>query len=603
MPEPSVAERVAAVRARMAERRLDALVVPRADEYLGEWLPPRGERLRWLSGFTGSAGVLLLLAGRAAMFVDGRYTVQARRQLDESLFEILGPADEPHMRWLAGQLEPGAKVGHDPRLHSLNWRRSAAAALDAAGQELVETEQNLIDLCWRERPAGATRPGMLLADSFCGRDSHSKRRQVGELVAGAGAEAAYVFAPDSCNWLLNLRGRDVPNLPVVLGSGILHADGRMRFFAAADKLPEGFAEHAGAGVSVHPEAELPERLARLAGRAVLCDPAGANAWSLLLLRRAGARLIERDDPVLLPRACKSERELEGARRAHVRDAAAKISFLAWLDSEVAAGRLHDEALLAERLEGWRARQENYLEPSFDTISAAAGNAAMCHYNHRDAGPARLEMDSVYLVDSGGQYLDGTTDITRTVAIGDPGREVRERFTLVLKGMIALAETRFPEGTTGAQLDSIARQFLWREGLDYAHGTGHGVGTCLSVHEGPQRISAAAGKVALRPGMVVSDEPGYYKDGRYGIRCENLLAVRELGGMRDGGGKLLGFETLTLVPFDRRLLHAELLSEAECAWLDSYHRRVLDEVGHMLEEGALAWLERAARPARASASGG
>ena len=590
------AERLAAVRADMAELGLDALVVPRADEYLGEYIPERNERLRWLSGFTGSAGVAVVMAERAALFVDGRYTVQVRRQVDPALFEILHLLDDPHMPWLAGQLEAPARVGFDPRMHSLRWYRSAQGALEREGVELVELERNLIDRNWTDRPEAAVHPAILLPETYTGADSAGKRRRIGAAIAEAGAEAALVFAADSVAWLLNIRGHDVPCLPLVLGFGLLHADARMLFFTDPAKIPADFHAHVGEGVEVLAEAEAPARLAALKGRRVIADPATANAWCQLTLERAGAELVAAPDPVLIPKACKNEVEISGIRRSHVRDGVAEVRFLAWLDAEVAAGRLRSEGELSDRLLAFRAEGELFQETSFDTISAAAGNAAMCHYNHLDAGEdSFLELGSVYLVDSGGQYLDGTTDVTRTVAIGDPGAEVRRHFTLVLKGHIALAQAVFPPGTEGARLDILARQFLWREGLDYDHGTGHGVGAFLSVHEGPQRISKSPDNCALRPGMVLSNEPGYYKDSAYGIRCENLMAVRESGADGGDGRPMLEFETLTLAPFDARLLDVELLTSKELDWLNDYHALVREKIGPHLEGDDLAWLERATQP--------
>jgi Xaa-Pro aminopeptidase len=385
---------------------------------------------------------------------------------------------------------------------------------------------------------------------------------------------------------------------VVLGYSLLYADGRLQFFTDPAKIPAGFEAHVGPGVEVFPEAEAAERFGALKGKKVLADPATANAWCQLTLQRAGAELVAADDPVIVPKACKNAAEISGMQNAHLRDAVAVTRFLAWLDNEIAAGKLHSEAELSDRLYEFRTGGEHFQGPSFDTISAAAGNAAMCHYNHLNFDEvSRLANDSVYLVDSGGQYLDGTTDITRTVAIGDPGPEVRERFTLVLKGHIALGRARFPAGTNGTQLDVLARQFLWQAGLDYDHGTGHGVGSFLSVHEGPQRICKPFNGHALRAGMVLSNEPGYYKDDSYGIRCENLVVVREVEAGHDDGPPMFGFEALTLVPFDQRLLAPELLTEPEKAWIDGYHERVRSALAPLLDDADRQWLQNATRPLR------
>ena len=586
--------RLDALRQGMRESGYDALVVPRADEYLGEYIPAHNERLRWVSGFTGSAGVVIVMAARAAIFVDGRYTVQVRREVPADLFEYHHLVDEPHVAWLVGELTPGARVACDPRLHSLRWYRDAAEKLAAAGHDLVPDTDNLVDRCWQDRPAPVVSPALLLAQEFTGESALDKRRRIAADVAAQGGDAALVFAPDAVSWLLNIRGTDIPRLPVLQGFALLEASGELTLFADHARIPAGFTEHVGEGVRTLPEAAAADVLAGYRGKRVLADPDSANAWTQLTLEQGGATLVPGQDPVLLPKACKNSVELAGTRRAHIRDAVAEIRFLVWFDGEVAAGRLHDEATLAERLGELRSAGEAFRDFSFDTISAAGANAALCHYNHLNAQPASLQMDSVYLVDSGGQYTDGTTDITRTVAVGDPGEEVRRMFTLVLKGHIALARARFPRGTTGTHLDALARQFLWREGHDFDHGTGHGVGVFLSVHEGPQRIAKRHSDVELRPGMIISNEPGYYRDGAYGIRCENLVVVVEARAVT-GDTPVLEFETITLVPFDRRLIDLSLLDGAERAWLDRYHARVADTIGPLLEEADRAWLERATAP--------
>jgi Xaa-Pro aminopeptidase len=580
----------------MAERGLDALLVPRADEYLGEYLPEHNERLRWVCDFTGSAGVCIVMAERAAVFVDGRYTVQVRQQVDEDLFEFQHLVETPHVKWLSEQLEAGARVGYDPRMHNLAWQQAAEKSLSKRKIDLVETEDNLVDCCWEGRPEAPVRQARLLDESYTGKSSADKRAEVGAAIAEEGADAALIFAADSVAWLLNIRGRDIPSLPLVLGFAVLYRDGRLMFFTNPDKIPDGFSAHVGEGVSVHPEAEAPGAFEALGGRKVMADPNTANAWCQLSLQRAGAELIASADPVLMPKACKNPVEVEGMRKAHVRDGVAEVRFLAWLDAEVAAGRLHSEGVLADKLLEFRAAQDSFVETSFDTISAAGGNASLPHYNHSNAPQeATLTMDSVYLVDSGGQYLDGTTDITRTVAIGDPGAEVRERFTLVLKGHIELDRARFPDGTTGTQLDILARQFLWMAGLDYDHGTGHGVGAFLSVHEGPQRIAKVSSDIPLKPGMVISNEPGYYKDDRYGIRCENLVVVRESGIQGDDGRTMYEFEAITMAPFDRRLLDVALMTPEELHWFNTYHATVWQTLSPHLEGDDLAWLEQATQP--------
>ncbi len=595
MNTQQIRERLGAVRCAMQRLELDALIVPRADEYLGEYLPPHNERLRWISGFSGSAGIVIVMHDSAAIFVDGRYTVQVRQQVPAELFEFLHLVEEPHARWLGKRLGAGKRVGYDSRMHTLSWQRRTSEVFEECSVALVALEENPIDRAWHDRPVPEIHPAMLMEQRFTGRASLDKRREIGALIAEKGADAALIFAADSIAWLLNIRGSDVPHVPVVLGYALLAADGSLQFFTDPAKIPPGFASHVGADVEVLAENRGAQALASLGGRKIIADPDTANAWCQLLLESSGARLIATPDPVLLPKACKNAAEIDGMRRAHIRDAVAECRFLAWLDAEVAAGRLHDEATLCERLFEWRAGDELFRELSFDTISAAGANAAMCHYRHSDTEPGRLSMDSVYLVDSGAQYLDGTTDITRTVAIGDPGPGIRRLATLVLKGHIALDQARFPKGTTGTQLDVLARQFLWQQGFDYDHGTGHGVGSFLSVHEGPQRISKGWNAAALAPGMVISNEPGYYKAGSYGIRHENLLLVTEAERPAGGDQPMYGFEALTLVPFDRRLIDDSLLSATEIAWLNRYHQRVATMIGPLLEGTDREWLREATRP--------
>ena len=590
-----IAQRLAAVRREMLAAGCDALVVPRADEYLGEYIPAHNERLRWLTGFTGSAGFVLLTAKEAAIFVDGRYTVQVRQEVSPELFQYCSFGEDPHSKWLAENLPRGAKVACDTRMHPLRWYRDTETALHSHGLQLVACSHNLIDACWHDRPAPVVGEALLLPEQFTGESSISKRKRIGAAISQKGAEAALVFAPDSISWLLNIRGTDIPKLPVVQALALLDADGGVTLLVEPDRIPEGLDAHVGEGVKVLPESQAAAVLSAYGDRAVLADPDTANAWSQLALEEGGATLLAGGDPVLLPKACKNAVEVRGSRNAHIRDAVAEVRFLAWLDSEVAAGRLRSENELAEQLLAFRAQGEHFQGVSFDSISASGGNAAMCHYNHLNvAATSSLPMDSVYLIDSGGQYLDGTTDITRTVAIGDPGDDIRRMFTLVLKGHIALDGARFPVGTTGTQLDILARQFLWQEGFDYDHGTGHGVGVFLSVHEGPQRIAKAPNSIALQPGMIVSNEPGYYRGGEFGIRCENLVVVQKSA--REGEERaMLEFDAITLVPFDLRLVDNTLLTKAELDWLNEYHQRVAEVIGPLLQGADRDWLQQATRP--------
>ncbi|MEH6580474.1 MAG: aminopeptidase P family protein [Halioglobus sp.] len=590
----SIAQRLAAVRELMACAGYDALIVPRADEYLGEYIPAHNERMQWISGFNGSAGVIIVLQDKAAIFVDGRYTVQVRREVAPQCYEYHHLLDEPPIDWLVAQLPVGARVACDPRMHSLSWYQSTQTTLQSVNMELIGEPENLVDRSWADRPEPKVGAAILLEPCYSGESSMDKRRRIAGSLVELGADAALIFAPDSVSWLLNIRGTDIDCLPVVQSFAILSADGSLLLFVDPGRVPQGLIEHVGGGIELLPEAGAEQVFARFQGLKILADPQASNAWTQLSLAANGAILIAAEDPVLLPKACKNPVEISGARRAHIRDAVAEICFLAWLDAEVAAEKLHDEATLADKLLSIRQLGELFQDSSFDTISAAGANAAMCHYNHLNGEPARLPMDSVYLLDSGAQYRDGTTDITRTIAIGNPGDEIRRMYTLVLKGHIALALARFPAGTNGNQLDVLARQFLWREGCDYDHGTGHGVGSFLSVHEAPQRIAKHNNTVALRPGMIISNEPGYYRDGCFGIRCENLVVVQE-SSAPVAETPMLEFETITLVPFDHRLLLLELLTDEEAQWLDRYHAKVWGSIGPLLDGLDRDWLRQATVP--------
>lgn len=589
-----IQERLAAVRAEMAKSGLDAFIVPRADEYLGEYVPARNERLRWLSGFSGSAGMAIVLKDSAVIFVDGRYTVQVRQQVSAELFSYSSLQDDPPPQWLAAHLPEGSRVGYDPRMHTLGWQRKALSILGKKRIALLAVADNPVDLHWYDRPAAGKQKIMLFDEASAGKSSQQKRLEIGAAIAQAGADAALISAPDSFCWLLNIRGRDVPRFPVVLGTAILKANGDMTLLVDPDKLPAGMEAHVGDGVTFMAEADTAAALRQLGRIRLLADPDAANVWSQSLAEEGGAQLVAGPDPVALPKAQKNAAELAGIRACHIRDGVAVSRFLAWLDAQVALGRLHDEAILADQLHSYRLQDPLYQDPSFDTISAAGSNAAMCHYNHQNATPARLTPDSLYLVDSGAQYLDGTTDVTRTVAIGEVSAEMKKMTTLVLKGHIALAQMKFPAGTSGQQLDAFARQYLWQHGYDYDHGTGHGVGHFLSVHEGPQRIAKNANGVALLPGMVVSNEPGYYRAGAFGIRLENLVTVRPCLALAGAEREMLEFETLTFIPIDRRLIDTALLNENEIDWFNAYQQSVFAALAAHMTGDDLAWLTQATR---------
>jgi Xaa-Pro aminopeptidase len=596
---PASPDRLDALRAELAGRGLAGFVIPRADEYLGEYVPPYAQRLAWLTGFTGSAGLAVVLRERAAIFIDGRYTLQVGAEVDTARFEPRHLLESPPPRWLSTVLVAGDRLGFDPRLHTPDQVEPLRRACERAGAELIACSDNPLDAVWVVgRPPPPQAPVEIHPESLAGRSSAEKRAEIAAALRTDGSDALVLTAPDSIAWLLNIRGGDVAHTPVPLSFAIVLADGSVDLFIDPAKLAApDLADHFGPEVRpARPEA-LDPALDRLGteGLRVRIDPAATSFHVVERLRAAGARIDRGLDPCQRPKACKTPVESEGARAAHRRDAVAMVRFLAWLAEAAPSGEV-DELTAAEMLDSFRRQGALYRGPSFATISAAGPNGAIVHYRSTERTNRRLAAGDLYLVDSGGQYLDGTTDITRTIAIGPVGAEERHRFTLVLKGHIAVARAQFPAGTTGSQLDLLARQALWAEGLDYDHGTGHGVGSYLSVHEGPQRISKIGNGVALQVGMILSDEPGYYKTGAYGIRIEALLRVTDLPAPPGAERPLLGFEMLTLVPIDRALVDPDLLDAAETAWLESYHARVRAEIAPLLDEPAvIEWLERATGP--------
>jgi Xaa-Pro aminopeptidase len=592
LPRPA---RVALLREELAARKLDGFIVPRSDEHQGEYVPSAGQRLAWLSGFTGSAGLAIVLADRAALFVDGRYTLQAAQQVDTGLFEIRHLVDEPASKWLGSALKPGMVVGYDPWLHTPQEVERLRSGGERAGASLATVESNPLDKVWAGRPPAPLAPVMPHPESFAGESAEAKRSRLGGALAEEGVAAAALTMPESIAWLLNIRGGDVPHTPLPLSFALLRQDGSVTLFIDRRKLAPGLDRHLGNAVAIEPPDRLGPALDILAssGARVQVDPGTAAAWVFDRLERAGGKIHRAADPCLLPKACKNPVELAGTRAAHRRDGAAVTRFLAWLAREAPKGELREIAA-SDMLEAFRRRGEYFRDLSFPTISGAGSNGAIVHYRAMPETEKRLEAGTLYLLDSGAQYLDGTTDITRTIAIGEPAPEMRDRFTRVLKGHIALATAHFPKGTTGTQLDAFARRGLWQAGLDYDHGTGHGVGSYLSVHEGPQRISKAPNAQPLLTGMIVSNEPGYYKTGEYGIRIENLVVVQPW----EGNGRerdMLCFETLTLAPIDRTLVDLNLLEEDEVAWLDAYHARVRAEIGPLVDADTARWLEAATAP--------
>ena len=582
------------IRQAMAAQGLDGFLVPHEDEHQNEYLPAANDRLAWASGFTGSAGAGVILKDRAAVFVDGRYTLQVREQVDPGVFEIRDLVDGGVPAYLE-TVEKNAVIGYDARLHSPAALEGLKAAAHRAGATLKPVAANPVDLAWGDaRPAQPMAPIVPHPVEYAGEESSAKRARVGASVAGLGADAAVITAPASIAWLFNIRGGDVIRSPLPLSQAILNADGTARLFIEPAKVTQDLPAWLGNQVSLETPDKLAEALGDLSGKSVLVDPAQSSAWYFDMLAAAGSKIVRAMDPCTLPRACKNAIELDGAREAHRRDGAALTLFLHWLatDGQVSPP---DEKEAVAKLEAFREATGVLKDLSFDTIGAANGHGALPHYRPTERSNERAAMGSLLLVDSGGQYLDGTTDVTRTVAIGKPTAEMINRNTLVLKGHLAIARLRFPAGTTGSAIDALARMALWAHGLDYDHGTGHGVGVYLGVHEGPQRISKAPNTIALQPGMIVSNEPGYYKDGEYGIRIENLEVVMPAEPVPGGDRPMHRFEALTLAPIDRRLIDKTLLTAEEIAQFDAYHARVLREIGPRVEADVRAWMETACAP--------
>ncbi len=592
----AVAQRVARLRAVLAARGLDAWLTPHADAYQNEFIPPSEERLLWLTGFSGSWGLALVLPARAVLFVDGRYTLQAEQQTDRSVFEIIKAPDTKPDDWLAETLKPGQRLGYDPRLQTIAGARKLREAAEKAGAELVAVADNPVEALWTGRPAAPANPVIPHPLTFAGEAASDKIARVREALERDSDDAALLSAPESVAWLLNIRGSDVAHTPIALCRALLPAHGPLRLFIEPERMGEEVRAALSGIVTVHPPETLADELADFAKagtRKIRLDPNHASRWLACMVEDSGAEIVEAADPCVRLKAIKNDTEIAGARAAHLRDGVAVTRFLAWLDANAPANRI-DEISAAKQLEAFRAETGQLQDVSFDTISGAGPNGAIVHYRVTHATNRPLEPGTLYLVDSGGQYRDGTTDITRTVAIGQPGEEMRRRFTLVLKGHIAIATARFPKGTRGVDIDGFARRALWAAGLDYDHGTGHGVGSFLGVHEGPASISKR-GMVELEPGMILSNEPGYYKEGEYGIRIENLLLVLPSEAVTGGEREMLRFETLTLAPIDLRLVMPELLTQDERAWLDAYHAHVRARLGPHLHGDELAWLERATRP--------
>jgi Xaa-Pro aminopeptidase len=587
------APRLAALRAELTRRGLDGFIVPRADRYQNEYVPPCAERLAWLTGFTGSAGVAIVLAERAAIFVDGRYTVQAAKEVDASAFTVEHLVEHPPAQWIEENLRPGAKLGYSPWLHTVDGAERLAKACAAASASLVAVADNPIDTGWHDRPPPPLGAVALHDLRFAGEDATAKLARLRADMKKA--DALIVSDPQNVCWLFNIRGSDVPHTPVVLAFAVVPETGRPAIYVDPRKLGNDALHCLEAVAEVRANDDFERDLAVLgkAQRAVRLDPAVCADAIARLVTENGGKVVRGSDPISPLKAVKNAIEIEGARAAQRRDGVAVTRFLAWFYREAPRGRL-TEINAVEALESFRRDTGLLKDISFPTIAGAGPDGAIVHYRVSRGSNRRIAPDELFLIDSGGQYEDGTTDITRTLAVGAPTAEMRRNFTLVLKGHIAIARAVFPDGTTGAQLDTLARQFLWRAGLDFDHGTGHGVGSYLSVHEGPARISKL-GTVVLKRGMILSNEPGYYRAGAYGIRIENLVLVTEAVAVTGAEKRLNAFDTLTLAPIDARLVETALMGGEEIAWLDGYHARVREALAPLLDAPTREWLIAATTP--------
>ncbi|RWG14005.1 aminopeptidase P family protein [Mesorhizobium sp.] len=598
--DPAIGKpRVATLRQWLAENKLDGFMVPRADEHQGEYVADRSARLKWLTGFSGSAGVAIILRDRAFIFVDGRYTLQVRNEVDLSIFTVESLVDNPPASWIKDNLGKGARLGFDPWLHTIGEIKALKASAEQSGAKLVPLDKNPIDIIWEDQPEPPRAPVELHPIAFAGELAKDKLARLAGAIEKEGATHAVLTDPSSIAWAFNIRGGDVAHTPLALGFAILAADGKHQLFMDQRKFSRQVAAYLTQLADPHDPGEFEAAVANLAkgGAKIALDPVLAAEKLKMLVEGNGGIVVSAPDPARIPRATKNHAEVAGSRAAHRRDGAAIAKLLCWLDRQ--QPDTLDEIDVVTKLEEVRRQtgeetQMPLRDVSFDTISGAGPNGAIMHYRVSRATSRKLQSGELFLLDSGGQYQDGTTDITRTVPIGQPTEEMRERFTLVLKGMIGISTLRFPAGTRGSEIDAVARVALWKHGCDFAHGTGHGVGSYLAVHEGPQRI-ARTGTEKLLAGMMLSNEPGYYKEGSYGIRIENLILVTPAEQIEGGDIAMHGFETLTLAPIDKRLIRSDLLTRDELHWLDQYHARVLAEIGPMVDGETLAWLEKATAP--------
>lgn len=585
-------DRLRALRKKLKEVKLAGFIIPHTDEHQCEYTPDHNKRLTWLTGFDGSAGLAAVLSRHASIYVDGRYSLQVKQQVDLKQFEALRLYEDPLEDWLIQNGKKGDRIGYDPWLHTSSWVKSLKEALVPAGMELVAVNANPIDRLWQQRPRPSQAIALPHPHKYSGERARHKRERITAIVKVQKADALVLTTLDSIAWLLNIRGRDVNHSPLVTAFAIVHHTAKTELYIDPLKVTDSLVKHLGKSVILKPYDEFVAGLKQLGGEGacVMLDPKRSHAAVADHLKNSGATILLQQDPCLLPKACKNDVERDGSRLAHIRDGVALCKFLHWFDQNALSGEL-DEMSVADKLLNFRKQQALFQGLSFDTISGAGPNGAIVHYRVSAATNRTIEKGMIYLLDSGGQYLDGTTDVTRTLAVGDPSEEQKDRFTRVLKGHIALAQARFPVGRSGAHLDTLARKSLWDVGLDYDHGTGHGVGCYLGVHEGPQSISHAAFDTPLMPGMILSNEPGYYKAGEYGIRIENLMIVRN--SQFAGEEKPMHtFETITFVPIDVRLINAHMMTSAEITWLNIYHAQVREKISPHVEGQALEWLEKA-----------
>jgi Xaa-Pro aminopeptidase len=598
MSTPAHVTRLAALRSEMQTQGFDGFIVPISDEHMSEYVGAYAQRLAWLTNFGGSAGSAAILGEKAAVFVDGRYAVQVRDQVDGALYDHIDVPASNMGAWLTAHVKAGDKIAYDPWLHGVDWAQNLSDVLKAKGASLIPADQNPIDAIWTDQPPRSLTPLRVHDLSLAGQSAQEKRANIANWLNEQGLDCTVMTALDSIAWTFNIRGSDVDCTPVGLSFVILHKDATADFYIAPEKITDEVRAHMGNSVRIHDRADFDAALAALGGQKVAVDPERAVAAIFVALEAAGATIVRRRDPAVLPKAIKNAVELNGTRAAHIRDGVAVSRYLKWLDDNAHLGGL-DELSAAAQLESFRKETGKLLDLSFPTISAAGPNSALPHYKADEGSSRPITSGTLYLVDSGGQYADGTTDITRTIAVGEPTAEMCRRFTQVLKGHIALACARFPAGTRGSQLDALARQYLWADGVDFAHGTGHGVGSYLSVHEGPQRIAKPSGgqagtEEALRAGMILSNEPGYYKAGSFGIRIENLIVVVPVS-IEGAEQEIFGFETITFAPIAQNLVDMSLLTDTERAWLDAYHAAVFEKLSPNMSGDDLAWLEAACAP--------